>query len=143
MKTFWKKNEETPKHDEVKWQYKLYITSDDTNGQLVESLAPLNWAEFLNRKIYSSENEENLVKYLVPNQYYIIGKRLVKFLHELPHIKVVVCELAKLTPTVQPIPHLVKAKVDEIRSLDEKINEQKEKLKQIEIGEPKEGKIYV
>ena len=57
----------------------------------------MNWSEFLNRDV-DNENEDDLATMLVPDNFYIVGKRLVKFEYLIPNVKVVVCKLARLTP---------------------------------------------
>ena len=57
----------------------------------------MNWSEFLNQDV-DNEKEEDLLPMLVTGNFYIVGKRLVKFDHLIPNVKVVVCELARLTP---------------------------------------------
>lgn len=80
------------------WHYKLYVRNDETNGQLVEGLANLNWPEFLNREIPPGATEDDLAHTLVNGEYYVIGKRLVKYLYTIPVTHVIVCDFARLTP---------------------------------------------
>ena len=144
MKTLWKKNEKISQDEPTNWQYKLYITNDSVNNQLVESLAPMNWEEFLNRKINKNEDENVLVKFLIPNENYIIGKRLVRYIREIPNIKVIVCELARLTPLPAPTMRIIKPQRGIVMSLDDvpqnKENETKEEIK---IKDSPKGEVYV
>ena len=79
-------------------QYKVYVRHDETNGELIESLVSINWPEFLNKEIPEGSSEEDLAHLLVPDEYYVVGKRLVKFLYEIPTTRIIVCDLARLTP---------------------------------------------
>lgn len=62
----------------------------------------MNWEEFLNRKIGQFENEIELAKSLVSGNYYCCGKRLVRFCYEIPYLRIIVCDMAKLSPEPQP-----------------------------------------
>ena len=57
----------------------------------------MDWTEFLNKDV-SNENEEDLFQMLTVGNFYIVGKRLVKYLYAIPNVKVIVCELARLSP---------------------------------------------
>ena len=104
----------------------------------------MNWEEFLNRKIGKNEDENVLVKYLIPDENYIIGKRLVRYIREIPNIKVIVCELARLTPLPVPTARIIKPQRGIVMSLDDapqqKENEQAEKIK---IKDSPKGEVYV
>lgn len=80
---------------ETSW--KVYITFDEINGELIESSAPINWEEFLNRPIEPEEQEDDLFKQLIGDNYYVVGQRLVKYKYAIPYLKVIVCEMARLT----------------------------------------------
>lgn len=86
-------NEEEPRS----YEWKVYITFDQINGELIESSAPINWNEFLNRPIAPSEQEEDLFKELQSDNFYLVGQRLVKYKYAIPYLKVIVCEMARLT----------------------------------------------
>lgn len=144
MKTLWKKDKEIRTNDNPNWKYKVYITDDETNKQLVESLATIDWETFLNRKILPNESEEQLALSLIKDENYIIGKRLVRFIRLIPNIRVIVCEFARLTPIPEPPMHIVKYRSGEPIVLDEKPEEKEKKpIKKWEDFPIKKGKIYV
>lgn len=78
--------------------YKVYVRSDEVNGQLVEGLAPITWPEFLNHEIPEGATEDDLAHTLVPGEFYVVGKRLVKYLYTITATRIIVCDLARLTP---------------------------------------------
>lgn len=80
------------------WRYKLYVRFDEINGNLVEGLTPINWAEFLNRPIDDGSQEVDLVRLLTPGNLYMVGERLVRYQYEISETKIVVCDLARLSP---------------------------------------------
>ena len=65
---------------------------------MVEGLTPINWAEFLNRPIDDGSQEVDLVRLLTPGNLYMVGERLVRYQYEISETKIVVCDLARLSP---------------------------------------------
>ena len=58
----------------------------------------INWPEFLNKPIPEGSTEDDLAHLLIADEYYVVGKRLVKFLYIIAPTRVLVCDLARLTP---------------------------------------------
>ena len=135
-----KKERTTNEENSWKPNWKVYITFDQINDELVESSAPINWEEFLNRHIAPSEQEEDLFKELQADNFYLVGQRLVKYKYAIPYLKVIVCELAKLTKTPEKFHNAygistAKGNLDEA----EKSEEQGLHIIKKEIRELKEG----
>ena len=150
LKTLRKKKTESGTDNQViptrkqyhSWHYKLYVRSDETNRQLVEGLADINWAEFLNKDIPPGATEDDLAHELIVGDYYVVGKRLVKYCYTLPNSHVIVSDFARLTPEPEEehyekwrrrhAPHVVDLDSDGYKKeQQEKANEVKEKQKDI------------
>lgn len=135
----------TPTRCDDEWgHYQVYVRSDEINGELVEGLTPITWPEFLNRDLPEGATEEDLAQTLVVGEYYVVGKRLVKYLYTIKATRIIVCDLARLTPTPQDdyrkwqrrhyLNHPVDLDIDEYKD-EQKQKQEEVKEKQKEITE--------